>query len=58
MRMIRILQSCLLVLVTSEGNGMNSMKKAVLCQTKGLPVLVVCLTVTVFGYMGGAVRMQ
>lgn len=28
-----------LVLVTTEGNGMNSMRKAVLCQTKGLLVL-------------------
>lgn len=44
MRMIRVLQSCPLFLVTSEGNEMNSIRKTTLGQTKGLSGLVVCLS--------------
>lgn len=43
MRMIRVLQSCSLFLVTSEGDGMNSIRKAALGQTKGHFGLVFCL---------------
>lgn len=44
MRMIGVWQSCPLFLVTSEGNGMNSIRKAALGQPKVLPGLVICLS--------------